>query len=351
MRYLLFILLLPIGLQAQFKAYIKYFTTASYRNTEGDLIVKNNGQYYAVWSQFRNGTDDATTADLAAKYSVDSGKNWIDLGIIQENIGIQTTMSVSLVRIGHDTVHMYFLVKNSNTDLRIYRKKSFDDCVTWSAAEQAITDPGYAIVLNAKARKVASGRIVIPVSFSANVGVIPPNYLSVYAWYSDDNGSTWTKSTPTLTLSADIGYAEPGFVETSAGNLLLHMRVQTGGFQVFSNSTNNGTTWGTPYTSTLSSTGSPCSIIKLSTGQLIAVHNPVVGGFPHIRSVLRISKSVDNGATWQLVMDLESNTLNYNFAYSSTTEYNGNLLLTYWELQPVAGKYALKFASIPISQL
>lgn len=351
MRLLIMILLFSSTVNAQgFKSYIQYFTTGSYRNTEGDLIVKTNGQLYTVWGKFHNNLDDAAVADLAAKVSADSGRNWIDLGIIQQNIGLQTTTSVSLVRISSTVVHLYFCVKNSNTDLRIYRKISSDDCATWGAPVEVINDNGYMPALNNTVRKLASGRLIISIYFSANVGVIPPNYCMAYCWFSDNNGSTWTKSTPNLTRSIGVGYTEPTTVETSAGNLLMAIR-NNSGFQHFSTSTNNGATWTTPVASTLITTDSPVKIIKLSTGKLIAIHNPSGTGMTDPRNVLRLSGSTDNGATWVTIMDLEGYTAGYNFSYSSAVEYNGNLLLTYWEANSAAGKLSQKFASIPITQL
>ncbi len=348
MRTLITLMLFSSGLQAQIvKSYVKYFTTASYRNSEGDIIVKTNGTYYVAWTQFRNATQDNATADIAAKYSTDSGKNWVDVGIIQENIGAQTTISVSLVRISSTVVHMYFCVKNSNTDLRIFRKVSTDDCSTWGSATEVINDGGYMPMLNGVVRKTASGRIVVPVYYSADVGIIPP-YMYVYCWYSDDNGVSWTKSTPNLTHNGSIGYAEPGFTETSAGNLLIYLRNETG-VQDFANSTDNSTTFGTPYVSTLSSTHSPAKIIQLSNGHLIAFHNP--SGLSTARYAIRVSRSNDVGATWTKLMDLEYGPSNYNFSYPSAIEYNGKLLVTYWETNISVGKISLKFASIPISQL
>lgn len=350
MKLLFVILFFASTTQAQgFKSYISYFTTASYRNTEGDLIVKTNGDLYVAWSQFHNGTFDNTTADIAAKYSTDGGKNWVDLGIVQLNIGTQTILSVSLIRISSSVVHMYFCVKNSNTDLSIYRKVSSNDCVTWSAPVQVLQDGGYMPAVNGCVRRLASGRILYPVYFSTNVGTVPP-YMVAYAWYSDDDGATWTKSTPNLTHLASIGYAEPNSVEISPGTLIMNLRNETG-FQDFSTSADNGATWGTPGNSTLTSSHSPAVIRKLSTGALIAIHNPTGTGMTDVRNVLRISRSVDNGATWVKVRDLEGYTVGYNNAYPSALEYNSNLLLTYWELCAAAGKYSLKFASIPISSL
>lgn len=348
---LAFLLWLPVQAQDTYKAYIKYFTTANYRNSEGDLIVKTNGEYFAAWTQFRDGTADNSSADIAAAYSQDSGKNWIHLGIIQQNIGLETTISVSLIRINSTTVHIYFCVGNSGTDLQVYRKVSTDDCITWGTAEHVINDPGYSAVLNGQVRRVSSGRIIMAIYTSLDINNIPPDYLYSYSWYSDDNGNTWTRSTPNLTLSADIGYAEPGFFESSPGVIKMNMRVQSGGFQVFTQSNDNGETYNTPFTSTLSSTGSPAAIWRLSNGVIVAFHNPTDGPFADIRGTLRMSKSNDGGATWTTVLALDEVSNDYNFAYASITEHDGRILITYWETNKTVGKIALKFASIPLTLL
>lgn len=334
---------------AQYKSYIKYATRKNIRNSEGDLIVKNNGSYFAAWTQFGNNLADNASADIAAKISDDGGKNWTSLGVIQQNLGAETTISVSLLRIGGDTVHMYFCVGNSGTDLQLYRKKSTDDCTSWGPAELLINDPGYSAVLNGKVRRVSSGRIIMAMYTTADVNNIPPDYMYSYCWYSDDNGTTWSRSTPNLVLNEDIGYSEPGFFEADSGVITMNMRVQTGGVQVFSTSIDDGNTFDTPFNSTLSSTGSPASIARLSNGVIIALHNPSGLPYSDIRSLLRLSKSVDGGLTWQKVSDIDGGIEGYNFSYSSITENSGNILITYWETNLTMGRISLKFTSIPIS--
>lgn len=339
---------------AQYKSYIKYFDNTSYRNSEGDLIVKNDSTYYAAWGQFGTSVADDAQASIGAKRSLDNGRNWVDMGIVQANIGLKNTVSVSLLRIGHDTVHMYFLVKNSNTDLKVYRKISIDDCSTWTAPAEVISDAGYNIVLNAKVRKLSSGRLIMPIGWVADVGAATP-YFRAYCYYSDNNGTSWTKSTPELVRNAGTGFPENGIVELSPGNLLMSMRESLTGFQWFSSSANNGSTWSSAIQSTLESTASPAQLVKLSNGSLIAIHNPnyiPADATYNTRLILRISKSSDGGNTWSKVFDLENGpTSNYNFSYPSAVEFNGYLLLTYWETNYTAGRIAQKFASIPISNL
>lgn len=337
------------------KGYIAYFTGKNYRNSEGDVIVKNDGAtLYSVWTEFGTSTADDAAAQIVSKTSIDGGKNWTAYKVEQANLGTQTTMSVSLVRINSTTVHMYFLVKNSATDMKIYRKISSDDCATWGAASAVISDVGYNLVLNGKVRKTASGRIVIPIAWVTDAGGSPA-YFRTYVYYSDNSGSSWTKSTPELTRSAGIGLVEPGFVETSSNNLRMHIRESLTGHQWYSTSTDNGSTWASAAEGTLSSTSSPAAMIKLSNGHLIALHNPdsiPADATYNLRVTLRISQSTDNGATWSKLFDLERGpNSNYNFSYPAVIENNSNLLVQYWETNYAAGKIALKFASIPITQL
>jgi len=348
MRVLILLILFTNTVSAQFKSYIQYFSKGNYRNSEGDLIIKNNGQLYTVFTKFRNNLDDAAVADLCAKVSTTGGRDWIDLGVVQTNIGGQTTMSVSLVRTSTTKVQMYFCVKNSNTDLRIYRKISNDDCATWSAPMLVINAPGYLAVLNASVVRINSGRIVIPVYFTSNVAAIPPNYCKAYSYYSDDDGATWVKSTPDQNISSGVGYTEPCAVAINY-NIVLMMIRNNSGVQHFSVSTDAGATWSVATASQLVSTDSPCKILLTSTGVLIAVHNPP--GFTDPRGVLRISKSLDSGATWVTAFDIETPVDSYNFSYASVAEYQGNLLISYWEANFNAGKIAQKFCSIPINKI
>jgi len=329
------------------KVYIAKVSASNVRNSEGDITVLNNGRYLCAYTKFNSSGTDASTAQIVGKISTDTtGKTWGSEFLISANIGKNTVISASLLSSGPSTIQCYFAVKNSLKDLQYYRSVSADDGLTWAAATPVINQGDYCIVLNAVVRRMNNNRIVIPGSSAPDASVSTATF-NAFDYYSDDGGITFTKSN-TITPPVPNGALEPSVVQLSGNNLLMRMRTSSGP-QYFSTSNDNGTTWTAPFLSTLESSSSPAQIVNIR-GTLIAFHNPVVWpGKP--RNPLRISKSVDNGATWIKVADMEDANPNvYNYAYPSVTISNGYLLVSYWETIGTTG-INLKFSKINISAL
>jgi sialidase-1 len=139
-------------------------------------------------------------------------------------------------------------------------------------------------------------------------------------------------------------------VELSAGNLLMYSRVQQGvtgsGVQWFSNSTDNGETWGTPYASTMISPMAPAKVIKLQDGRLLAAHCYSTT----VRAPLVLSTSNDNGATWSKVFTI-SDFPDRDITYPSILERDGYLYITHWEQLRVKPVYSLVFTKIALADL
>ena len=102
------------------------------RNSEGDIVVLRNGALFAAWSQFYGGAQDHAPARIVAVKSTDCGRTWSTPTTIQENQGKANVMSVSLLRSASGDVLFFYLIKNSLSDLKAYRRRSTDDTQTWS---------------------------------------------------------------------------------------------------------------------------------------------------------------------------------------------------------------------------
>ena len=68
------------------------------RQSEGDVLVLKDGTLLAAWSDFTGGPDDHATANISAAKSKDGGRNWSAPFLLQENVGRNNVMSVSLLR-------------------------------------------------------------------------------------------------------------------------------------------------------------------------------------------------------------------------------------------------------------
>lgn len=325
------------------KSYIAPYSTGNVRNSESDIIVRGDGSYLCVYSRFYIGSQDNAPAKIMAKISNDAGDSWGAEFQVSANIGAQTVLSPSLVRIDASTIHCYFLVVNSDTDLRVYRSISNNDGSTWASPTEILSG-GYNGVLSASVKKVNGGRILIPVQKTTDISN-PAIPFDIFTYYSDDSGVTWS--------SSNVVNSSTAMGETSilylGGNAVKMVIRSASGFQLFSDSSDNGTTWGTPYVSTLKSVSAPAQILKYGT-TLIAFHNPNTTDMR--RNPLTISKSLDNGVSWIKITDLENaNTFTTSYAYPSLTFDSDNLLVSYFELPNNIGGIGLKFAKINLPDL
>jgi len=329
------------------KYYIAKFSPTNLRNSEGDIIALKSGRFLAAYTRFGSKTNDAAPSQIAGRISADdAGDIWGDEFIISQNIGLKNVISVSLFQDDQTLIHCYFLVNNGVKDVRYYQSASSDDGATWSDAKPVINQGDYLDVVNAAVHTVNHDRIIIPATSTQDASDMSAIFSS-FTYYSDDGGKTFAKSN-VIKPATKVGGFEPSVVQLAGDNLMMAIRPPEAGFQYFSKSTDNGTTWQQPFQSTLSSSSSPAKIVNVN-GILLAIHNPNININP--RNPLRISKSEDGGATWTMIADMESSDTNtYNYAYPSITIKNGYLLVSYWETVGTSG-INLKFSKIKISQL
>ena len=135
-----------------------------------------------------------------------------------------------------------------------------------------------------------SGRILLPLysdTYSAGLMAI-----------SDDDGKTWTASTPL----AGFGCIQPTVLERKDGSLVAYMR-ENGVFGKIrmSESKDAGTTWGSVTSTELPNPGAGIDAVRLSSGNWCLVYNDQTSG----RNKLAVSLSDDEGKTWKWTRHLE----------------------------------------------
>lgn len=348
---IIFLLLITNVVMAQ-KSYVAYWSTKYPRNTEADIDIRSNGDIVCYYDRFYGGATDQSGSEVYSRISYDGGRSWYDNQLTQPNIGTQNTNSVSTLRVG-DSLLIFFCVKNSNTDLHVYYKKSGNEGVTWTAPRKITpgsgNGSGYWILANNRAMLLASGRIMLPICWVSDAGIlgISEGY-KCRSIYSDDGGQTWTSSPDVALLSMSLGWAEPAIVEISPGVLHMYARVQSGGRQYRSISTDNGQTWSAATQSTLVSPEAPVKIIKLSDGRLLAAH--INNSVNQIRRPLVLSVSLDNGITWTVKQTIGNNNISW-FVYPSLTERAGFIYVTYWEQITAKTVFSMVFEKISLTNL
>jgi Neuraminidase (sialidase) len=263
-------------------------------------------------------------------------------------------MSVSLLRLADGRIALFYAIKNSGTDCRLYMRTSADETRTWSEPTLCIPPEGYYVVNNDRVIQLKSGRLVVPAArhnYPATPGAPLTHRGKVTCFLSDDAGKTWRAGTTTLEApqKSRSGLQEPGVVELKNGDLLMLMRTDLGS-QYRSISTDGGETWSAAEPTELASPLSPASIKRIpTTGDLMVIwndHRDTPKALAGKRSPLSVAISRDEGKTWLKSKTLESDP-DGHFCYTAILFVKDRVLIGYGGLN---GK-AMQICSFGINWL
>ncbi|MBD3675122.1 MAG: exo-alpha-sialidase [Planctomycetaceae bacterium] len=317
------------------------------RNSEADVIVLKDGSVLVGWTEFQKANTDFTSAHIAGRRSADGGRTWGKKFILRENIGKLNTMSLSFLRVQDSgEILMFFLVKNSTSDLDLMVCRSQDEAATWSDPLLITPEVGYHIMNNARAIQLSTGRILCPVSTTPLIHNSQHPLQSV-CYYSDDDGKTWSRSRNAVSVPKR-GAMEPGVIEREDGSLYQIIRTQMGKIWV-TESTDGGESWSKAREGNLTSPEAPATLIPLPAKQgWLIFHNPHVDstakshGGRRTPLVARISR--DEGRTWSKPIMIAGD-LKKTYSYISARVAGDRVLLTYYVEDNQ--RYSLKFKSLP----
>lgn len=255
------------------------------RNSEGAFLGLADGSVLFVYSHFQGAAaSDHAKARLAARTSTNGGATWSDATLLATP-GEETAMNVmsaSLLRLGNGDVGLFYLLRRSWHDLRMYLRRSDDEGRTWGEPVSCMPVRGYHVVNNDRVVRLASGRLLIPAAWHK-----PKSERDEYAaldwrgivvcFVSDDDGRTWRASNGLATLPVShtkSGLQEPGVVELPDGRLWGWARTDLGRqYEFFSN--DGGETWTLPQPSRFTSPNSPLALKRVPGAErFMAVWNP-----------------------------------------------------------------------------
>lgn len=259
--------------------------TGNPRNSEGAFAELGDGRILFVSSHFlgESGSDHAK-ARLAARTSGDGGETWSEETFIAtpREEEAMNVMSVSLQRLGNGDLGLFYLLRFSWHEMRMWLRRSADDGRTWGEPINCMPAGGYYVVNNDRIVRLASGRLVIPAA--RHPARADRNEASAVDWramatffLSDDDGRTWRESAGYVTLPVGhtrSGLQEPGVVELPDGRLWAWARTDLGRqYEMFS--ADGGETWTLPAPSRFTSPNSPLSLKRVpGTERLLAIWNP-----------------------------------------------------------------------------
>ena len=309
-----------------------------------------DGTYLLAWTDFYGGARDESAARISAVQSSDGGRTWSPRRTLQENVGKQNVMSVSLLRSTSGEILLFFLVKNSRLDLDCVVRRSNDEGVTWSEPILITPDPGYYVMNNARVVQLRSGRILCPTAFTAEVFSPAGEGFRTVVYHSDDDGRSWRRGRG-LVSCPKRGAMEPGLLELKDGRVLQIIRTQLG--QIWhSHSTDGGDTWSMASPWTMAAPEAPSTLAQMpDRSELLLVYNPTVRlGSDHSgpRTPLVAALSTDQEATWSEPKAIEADTTAH-YAYTSIRFHDARALMTYYVERN--GLVSLKFKSVPLSWL
>ena len=316
------------------------------RNSEGDMIALKDGSILLVYTHYTAGSGgDNDPAYLGSRLSRDGGLTWsTTTQTVIPNEGGMNVMSVSLLRLKNGDLALFYLRKNSEADCRPVLRVSADEGASWGDPVLCVPDSevNYYVLNNSRATRLASGRIVLPLSMHAAAnGRTVDGYGKLVCYYSDDEGATWRHGQAPFATYDEKGVRvttqEPGLIELKDGRVMMYART-THGQQWKFHSSDGCETWTAGSPSNIFGPCGPATIKRLSTGDLVLVwndheyHDFHCGGslarLANSRVPLTVAISKDEGRTWRPRRVLEGKASGW-YCYISALEHQGNLLLEY----------------------
>lgn len=323
------------------------------RNSEGDVIGLHDGRLLVVYSHFyrdstsrhADGGDDDSSAELVLTESADGGRTWSPMRTaVRKGEGTLNVMSTSFLRLGDGRLALFYLNKISSADCRPVMVVSSDEGATWSAPVDCVDvrDKGYYILNNARAVRLKSGRIALPLALHPFDGKRHEEGAFLLCALSDDDGRTWRLSSDRRRGTPPPGakklsLQEPGLVELKDGRLMMYARSnERRQWRLFS--TDGGEHWTEPepVTEYATTTFSPVTYARLADGRLVVVFND---GAAHAdkapdrlerRWPLAIGVSSDEGRSWtKKLLEPDDPSVSVHACYSAVREIDGRLVLVY----------------------
>ena len=342
------------------------------RDTEGDIVVLEDGSLLLAWSDFyTEGWHDGSACRISMRRSMDGGRTWRPIEVLQGQIG-SNVMSVSLLRTRKGTVLFTFFCKDGPDGSAHYVRRSTDGGKTFG--ERILANVGHSrrIANNDRFLELRdpegkygdAGRVVLACrDYPGRKGVMV---------YSDDDGLSWKagSNVPVVPEWGGQNFNEPGIVELDDGRFWMYGRT-TMGFHAQAWSEDRGMTWSAPEPTVFRGPCSPLTGERIPETPytkemgwagdiLLTFPNHDVEKYPRkykytARTPLDAAVSSDGAKTWQHVRTIEEDpTMQYGYTsitFLEDDEVGMRVLLT-THVQPIPGyahrPHDLKLISIPL---
>ena len=305
------------------------------RNSEGAFYSLSDGTLIFAYSRFKGKSNaDAATSDICIIRSNDGGKSFgtPETILTCEGEDAVNIMSLSFLEMADGELGLFYLVRHTYTQLRMYLRRSADDGRTWKDRVLCMPYDGFFVVNNDRVIRLSSGRILIPAARHMTTEGYFDGRSDTVFFYSDDDGKTWTQSDTKCSISQNAycksGLQEPGVLELAPGFVWGWARTDLGRqYEMFSH--DNGNRWTACEPSQFTGPCSPLSMKRDMDGSIYAVWNPIpeYNGrtinetfFDGGRSPFVLAKSIDNGKTFSEPIAFEVEERGYCYCAIHFTE-------------------------------
>ena len=253
-----------------------------------------------------------------------------------------------VLHVDGDALWLFYKVGPTVHDWTTHRVISHNRGQTWSAPQPLV--PGGTLPrgpVRSKLLVMSNGEWIAPASIETE------EFWDAFADISPDHGATWHKHDVPIEhrqrrdadqgdlwtgLAANAlwetdvervfkwdGVIQPTLWESAPGRIHMLMR-STRGHIYRSDSDDFGRSWSPAYATSLPNNNSGIDLVRLDDGCLVLAFNPIGGNWGR-RYPISLAWSGDNGASWQRLLDME--TEEGEFSYPAIIADVGTLHLTY----------------------
>jgi predicted neuraminidase len=286
------------------------------------LVEARPGQLLAAWF----GGRDEGAKDVQIWMSRFDGKTWTAPEVVGREPG-QPTWNPVFFKTDEKTLRLWYKAGPSPMTWTGFVRTSIDDGMTWSQPE--MLPAGFYGPVRAKPLRLSDGSLL------AGTSVETHRCWTPYVDRSSDDGKSWLRSNA---FNAENGQnqIQPTLFQAKDGKVVALMRSRNPRKICRSESTNGGRTFSSAVPTELGNPSAGIDAVKTGGGDIFLIYNPN----PLLRTPISLARSTDEGATWKLVADLETEPGEYSYPAMIETA-NGQLAITYtWR------RTHIKFAAV-----
>ena len=264
-----------------------------------NLLELPDGALLLVW--FSNGAEGGDGVGIVSSTLAPGGTQWSRPKMVTSEPMRSAQNPVAFYEKSGDVVRLLHTSQVSfegqgTSEVRMV--ESYDRGSTWKAPVVLFSDPG-AFVKNQLLRSADDKEWLLPMYYT------PTGFLGHETQYSavhrsSDGGRTWQKFDMEGTLGRCV---QPTVVRLRSGRLRSWFRSRDADFIYVADSVDDGRTWSPPRATDLPNNNSGIQAAMLASGAIVMLFNNLQG--PYSRFPLTAALSLDEGATWPHLRDLE----------------------------------------------